>query len=45
MNIGGVNTLACTKATAEVKGDVRGCPLSHLTVVKDLVGDMSMLYV
>src|ERR687895_270717 len=37
MNIDGVNTLACTKYIAEVKGDVRVYPLPHMPVVKDLV--------
>ena len=44
MNIDGTNTLACTKATADVKGDIRVYPLPHLPVIKDLVGDMSMFY-
>ena len=44
MNIDGTNTLACTKATDDVKGDVNIYPLPHLPVVKDLVGDMSMFY-
>ena len=44
MNIDGTNTLACTKATEDVKGDVRVYPLPHLPVIKDLVGDMSMFY-
>ena len=44
MNIDGLNTLACTKANAEVKGDVRVTPLPHLEVVKDLVPDLSNFY-
>jgi succinate dehydrogenase / fumarate reductase iron-sulfur subunit len=44
MNIDGTNTLACTKATDDVKGDVNIYPLPHLPVVKDLIGDMSMFY-
>ena len=44
MNIARTNTLACTIAIDDVKGDVRVYPLPHLPVVKDLVGDMSMFY-
>jgi len=44
MNIDGTNTLACTIATDDVKGDVNIYPLPHLPVVKDLIGDMSMFY-
>lgn len=44
MNIDGTNTLACTKPTEEVTGDVRIYPLPHLRVVKDLVPDMTNFY-
>ena len=44
MNIDGTNTLACTKAIEDVKGDVRVYPLPHLPVVKDLVPDMTHFY-
>jgi succinate dehydrogenase / fumarate reductase iron-sulfur subunit len=44
MNIDGTNTLACTKACAEVKGPVRIYPLPHLPVVKDLVPDLTRFY-
>jgi succinate dehydrogenase / fumarate reductase, iron-sulfur subunit len=44
MNIDGVNTLACTRACADVDGDVRVYPLPHLPVVKDLVPDLSQFY-
>jgi len=44
MNIDGTNTLACTKACADVKGPVRVYPLPHLPVVKDLVPDLSHFY-
>ena len=44
MNIDGTNTLACTIAINDVKGDVNIYPLPHLPVVKDLIGDMSMFY-
>jgi len=37
MNIDGVNTLACTKATAEIRGEVKIYPLPHMPVIKDLV--------
>src|SRR5439155_1993054 len=41
MNIDGTNTLACTKGMDEVKGTVRVYPLPHMSVVKDLVPDMT----
>jgi len=44
MNIDGTNTLACTKACADVRGAVRIYPLPHLPVVKDLVPDLSHFY-
>src|SRR4249919_84953 len=44
MNIDGGNTLACTKACDEVKGDVKIYPLPHLPVVKDLVPDLTNFY-
>ncbi len=44
MNIDGTNTLACTKYTEEVKGDVRIYPLPHMSVVKDLVPDLTAAY-
>ena len=44
MNIDGVNTLACTKAIDEVKGDVKIFPLPHLPVIKDLVPDLTNFY-
>jgi len=44
MNIDGMNTLACTKASDEVKGDVKVYPLPHLPVIKDLLGDLSNFY-
>jgi len=44
MNIDGTNTLACTKYTSEVKGEVRIYPLPHLPVVKDLVPDLGHVY-
>ena len=44
MNVDGTNTLACTKFTGEVKGDVKVYPLPHVPVVKDLVPDLSQLY-
>src|SRR5262245_65072845 len=37
MNIDGVNTLACTRATEDIRGDVKIYPLPHMPVVKDLV--------
>jgi succinate dehydrogenase / fumarate reductase iron-sulfur subunit len=44
MNIDGTNTLACTKAIADVKGEVNIYPLPHMKVVKDLVPDMNHFY-
>jgi succinate dehydrogenase / fumarate reductase iron-sulfur subunit len=44
MNIDGVNTLACTRAVADVKGDVKIFPLPHMQVVKDLVPDLTHFY-
>jgi succinate dehydrogenase / fumarate reductase iron-sulfur subunit len=44
MNIDGTNTLACTKAIDEIKGDVKITPLPHMPVVKDLVPDLNLAY-
>ena len=44
MNIDGTNTLACTKFTSEVKGDVKIYPLPHMAVVKDLIPDLTHFY-
>ena len=44
MNIAGRNTLACTKAIADVSGPVAVYPLPHLPVVKDLVPDLTLFY-
>ncbi|WP_460449663.1 succinate dehydrogenase iron-sulfur subunit [Alsobacter sp. SYSU BS001988] len=44
MNIDGTNTLACTKATDDIKGAVRIYPLPHMPVIKDLVPDLSTFY-
>lgn len=44
MNIDGVNTLACTLALADLKGDIKVFPLPHLPVVKDLVPDLTKFY-
>ena len=45
MNIDGVNTLACTKACADVKAkEVRIYPLPHMPVVKDLIPDLTQFY-
>jgi succinate dehydrogenase / fumarate reductase iron-sulfur subunit len=41
-NIDGTNTLACTKAIDDIKGDVKIYPLPHMPVVKDLVVDLSV---
>ena len=44
MNIGGLNTLACTKAIEDVSGVIKVYPLPHLPVVKDLVPDLNTFY-
>jgi succinate dehydrogenase / fumarate reductase iron-sulfur subunit len=44
MNIGGMNTLACTRACDDLKGDVKIYPLPHMPVVKDLVPDLTNFY-
>jgi len=44
LNIDGVNTLACTLAIEDIKGDVSIFPLPHMAVVKDLVPDLTNFY-
>jgi succinate dehydrogenase / fumarate reductase iron-sulfur subunit len=44
MNIDGTNTLACTIPITSLKGDVKIYPLPHMSVVKDLVPDMTHFY-
>lgn len=44
MNIGGVNTLACTRSCEDVSGDIKIYPLPHMPVVKDLVPDLTRFY-
>jgi len=44
MNIDGLNTLACTKAIEDVRGEVRIYPLPHMPVTKDLVPDLTHFY-
>ncbi len=44
MNIDGKNTLACTAFIDEVKSDVAIYPLPHMSVVKDLVPDLTTAY-
>ena len=44
MNIGGTNTLACTKSISDFNGDVKIYPLPHMPVVKDLVPDLTHFY-
>lgn len=44
MNIDGTNTLACTKSMDEISGDIKIYPLPHMSVIKDLVPDMSHFY-
>lgn len=42
--LGGTNTLACTKAIDDYKGEIRIYPLPHMPVVKDLVPDLTHFY-
>ena len=44
MNVGGQNTLACTKAIADFKGTIKVYPLPHMPVIKDLVTDLTHFY-
>ena len=44
MNIAGGNTLACTKAIADVRAPSPIYPLPHMPVVKDLVPDLTNFY-
>ncbi len=44
MNIGGRNTIACTKGHDEFKGDITVSPLPHQPVVRDLVPDLTQFY-
>ena len=44
MNIGGANTLACTKGIDEIRGAISIYPLPHMPVVKDLVPDLTHFY-
>jgi succinate dehydrogenase / fumarate reductase iron-sulfur subunit len=44
MNIDGTNGLACLKGLDEIEGPVKVYPLPHMTVVKDLVPDMTNFY-
>src|SRR5690606_33372789 len=44
MNIGGTNTLACTRAISDCKGEVPIYPLPSCRVVKDLVPNLEHFY-
>ncbi|HET9149417.1 MAG TPA: succinate dehydrogenase iron-sulfur subunit [Alphaproteobacteria bacterium] len=44
MNIDGVNTLACIQPIEDIKGDVKIYPLPHMSVVKDLVPDLTHIF-
>jgi succinate dehydrogenase / fumarate reductase, iron-sulfur subunit len=44
MNIDGTNTLACTKSIDEISGDIKIYPLPHMSVIKDLIPDMTHFY-
>ncbi len=44
MNINGKNTLACTKAISDYPGTIKIFPLPHMSVIKDLVADLSHFF-
>jgi succinate dehydrogenase / fumarate reductase iron-sulfur subunit len=44
MNIDGSNTLACTKSIDDIKGPIAVYPLPAMSVIKDLVPDMTHFY-
>lgn len=44
MNIGGANTLACTKGMDDFSGHISVYPLPHMPVIKDLVPDLTTFY-
>ncbi|MGY6275409.1 succinate dehydrogenase iron-sulfur subunit [Methylomonas sp. MgM2] len=44
MNINGRNTLACTKAISDYKGTIKLFPLPHMSVIKDLIADMTHFF-
>ena len=44
MNMNGRNSLACTTAIEDLKGEIRITPLPHMDVVKDLVPDFTHFY-
>ena len=44
MNVGGTNTLACISFLDHYKGAVTITPLPHMSVIKDLVPDLSHAY-
>jgi succinate dehydrogenase / fumarate reductase iron-sulfur subunit len=44
MNIDGTNTLACIKPISEIKGTIAIHPLPHMSVIKDLVPDLTHAY-
>ncbi len=44
MNVDGSNTLACTKAIDDIKGPIAIYPLPAMSVIKDLVPDMTHFY-
>lgn len=44
MNIDGTNTLACIKPIESINNDIEIFPLPHMSVIKDLITDMSYFY-
>ena len=44
MNVNGKNTLVCTKAISEYSGSIKIYPLPHMSVIKDLVVDMTHFF-
>lgn len=44
MNVNGKNTLACIKPITDYKDTIKIFPLPHMSVIKDLVPDMTLFY-
>ncbi len=44
MNINGKNTLACIKPISDFKGTIKIFPLPHMSVIKDLIADMTHFF-
>ena len=44
MNIDGINTLACIYGLDQISGDIKIYPLPHMSVIKDLIPDLTHFY-